>query len=172
MKAEELFDKYTNFAYKIAHRYSNYDKETEDIKQQALTGLWIASKEFDESKGFPFMSFASVVINNQILMYLKKIKRHMGAVSANKEVAENIELLEIIPDTHYLEDKESELECNLILKEIKNERTRYIFAQLAIGRSQTDIADELGVSRYFVSQIKCMEAKKLQQKRGATNNAK
>ncbi len=164
METEELFNKYVGFAYWIANKYvKSYPLEREDIQQQALLGLWIAAQRFDASKGFTFMTFANAVINNQILLYVRKLKRHIRTVSANKEIFENVET---IPDTQYLDEVEIKMECNIILGKIKNERSQYIFKQIAIGRSQADIAKDLGISRSALSQLKFREAKKLQQKRG------
>ena len=167
MKAEGLFDKYTNFAYKIAHKYSNYSRETEDIKQQALMGLWIASKEFDESKGFPFMSFANVVINNHILIYLRKVKKHVGIQSLDKPTNEQQNLIGIIADDkNYILELEEQLDLekikqiaydeNLQGKEIK------AFRLLLQGKTQKEVASQMKITQPAVARMRQRAVEKIQ----------
>lgn len=167
MKAEELFDKYTNFAYKIAHKYSNYGRETEDIKQQALMGLWVASKEFDESKGFPFMSFANVVINNQILIYLRKVKKHVGIQSLDKPTNEQQNLIGIIADD---KDYILELEEQLDLEKIKQiaydeslqEKDIKAFRLLLQGKTQKEVASQMKIAQPTVARMRQRAVEKIQ----------
>lgn len=167
MKAEELFDKYTNFAYKIAHKYSNYSRETEDIKQQALMGLWVASKEYDASKGFPFMSFANVVINNQILIYLRKVKKHVGIQSLDKPMNEQQHLIDITADN---KDYILELEEQLDLEKIKqiacdeNLQGKDIkaFRLLLQGKTQKEVASQMKIAQPTVARMKQRAIKKIQ----------
>lgn len=167
MKAEELFDKYTNFAYKIAYKYSNYDKETEDIKQQALMGLWIASKEFDESKGFSFMTFANAVINNQILLYLRGIKKHIGNPSADKPINEQQYLIDVLADDKdYILELEEQLDLGKVKQTVYDERLQdkdiKAFRLLLQGKTQKEVASQMKMSQPTVAKMKQRAIEKIQ----------
>ena len=59
---------------KIANKYrANYSEEFEDIKQLALIGLWKAVTRYNGKNALS--TFAYVVIQNEINLYLRKIKK-------------------------------------------------------------------------------------------------
>ncbi len=165
MNAEELFNKYINFAYKIAGKYFNYPLEKEDIIQQALEGLWVASNKFDESKKISFMTFANTVINNNILIYLRKIKRHMGHTSLDKQFEERYCLADIIPSNEdYIFEVEEQIDIDSISKIFNiiklEDKDAMVFKLLIQGKTQKEIACMINSSQGNVSRIK----KKISQK--------
>lgn len=75
MTKEELFEKNTLMAYKIANRYrTNYNRYYEDIKQEALLGLWKSCQTYNEST--KFSTYAYVCISNTINMYIRGLRKH------------------------------------------------------------------------------------------------
>lgn len=168
MDAKELFDKHTNFAYKIANKYFNYPKEREDIIQQALLGLWIAAENFDGSKDTKFMTFAGICINNSILMYLKKIKKHIGHQSIDAPIAENMNLLDFLEDdTDYIQELEEKIELDKMRKILDNldlkRRNVEIFKLLLEGKKQHEVAKIKGVTQPVISRIKKRVEKKIRE---------
>lgn len=75
MTKEELFEKNTLMAYKIANKYrTNYNRYYEDIKQEALLGLWRACQTYNEST--KFSTYAYVCIKNTVNMYIRRFRKH------------------------------------------------------------------------------------------------
>ena len=78
MTKDEINDLIINnqkLAYEIVHRYREKVKafiEYEDLKSIALLGLVKAANTFDSSKGNTFSTYAFRVIENQILMQIRK----------------------------------------------------------------------------------------------------
>lgn len=128
----------------------------DDLISEGMIGLVKASKGFDESRDIKFISYASRCIYNQMLMYIRKLRKHVGIeVSLNKPV--------------YIDDNGNELcyadiieasqinyeERMLIKAQLKNEkpRNRYIYVKYLSGYSQKDIATEMNLSQSYVSRI-------------------
>lgn len=166
MDAKELFDKHTNFAYKLASKYFNYPKEREDIIQQALLGLWIAAENFDENKGTKFMTFAGICINTSILRYLRKVKKHTECQSIDAPIAENMNLLDFLEDdTDYIQELEEKIELDKIRKILDNltlkKRDSEIFKLLLEGKKQPELAKIYALAQPTISRIKKRVEKKI-----------
>jgi RNA polymerase sporulation-specific sigma factor len=72
-------------AYKIAWNFHGSGIEQEELNDIALFGLCKAAASFDESKGFKFSSFAVPVIQNEILMELRRIRYFKDSISLDAE---------------------------------------------------------------------------------------
>lgn len=159
MTKEELFEKNTLMAYKIANRYrTNYNGYYEDIKQEALTGLWKACQSYDDTRGC-FSTYAYPCISNTINMYIRTLRKHQDHdISINQPVTDELYLEDMLG----AEDENIEqLLDSMILDEIKenfdscfrNERERKVYSLFLEGRRQQEIADELYLSQPVVSRI-------------------
>lgn len=167
MTKEELFEKNTLMAYKIANKYrTNYNRYYEDIKQEALTGLWKACQTYDDSRGC-FSTYAYPCISNTINIYIRALRKHQDR---------NISLYQPATDNLYLEDmlgaedeNIEQLLDSMILEEIKdnfsscfrNERERKVYKLFLDGKKQQEIADELYLSQPVVSRIERRVTKKI-----------
>lgn len=159
MTKEELFEKNTLMAYKIANRYrTNYINEYEDIKQEALLGLWKACQTFDDSRGC-FSTYAYPCISNTINIYIRSIRKHQD---------NDISLFTPTTDNLYLEDllggedvNIEQLEDTMILESLREDinncildnRERKVYNLFLDGLKQHEIANEIGASQPVVSRI-------------------
>ncbi len=166
MTKEELFEKNTLMAYKIANRYrTNYIKEYEDIKQEALLGLWKACQTFDERGSFS--TYAYPCISNTINMYIRSIKKHQD---------NDISLFTPTTDTLYLEDllggedeNIEQLEDAMVLESLREDinncildnRERKVYNLFLDGLKQQEIADIIDASQPVVSRIERRVTKRI-----------
>ncbi len=163
---EDLFEKNIPYALKIAHSYSNWIYEREDIEQLALIGLWQAVETYDGVRTFSY--YARTCIVNSINLYLKKLRKLPKTVSIHKPITDDdkITIEDVLPDEiNNIEELESNLFSNEILSAIENERHRNVIKRLVIEKEkEACIARELKVSRQRISGIKVKCLKKLREK--------
>lgn len=163
---EDLFEKNIPYALKIAHGYSNWIYEKEDIEQLALIGLWQAVKTYDGVRTFNYYARACIV--NSINLYLKKLRKMPKTISIHKSITddEKITIEDVLPDEiSNIEELESNLFSNEILSAIENEKHRNVIKRLIIEKEkEACIARELNVSRQRISGIKVRCLNKLREK--------
>lgn len=80
---EELVRKNLRFVITVAKQYTNQNVKLEDLVNEGNHGLIKASKRFDPTKGFKFISYAVYWIRRDIIEYLTKYSRTIK-ISANK----------------------------------------------------------------------------------------
>jgi len=77
---EELILNNQGLVYHIVHKFkpslSFYRASFEDAVGEGMIGLVKAANKFEPERGFAFATFATMCITNDILMYLRKLKRH------------------------------------------------------------------------------------------------
>lgn len=66
--------------YHIAHKFSNTKIDIEDLASIAKIGLIKAYNTFDLDKGIKFATYCATIMHNEILMYLRKDKKHNSLV--------------------------------------------------------------------------------------------
>jgi RNA polymerase sporulation-specific sigma factor len=124
-----------------------------------MLGLIKAAKSFDESRNVKFATFASMCINNQMLMYIRKINRYYGKevslyqpVNIDNEgntlcyadlIAAKGMPQEALPAMMGIED---------IIKRQKP-RDRRMFITYCKGYNQKEIGKMFGLSQSYVSRI-------------------
>lgn len=143
----------------------SYDKK--ELVSVGMIGLIKAVDTYDIEKNIPFSSYASICINNEILMFLRKHNRISQDVSLDDVVYTNKDGSEIkVSDTitDDIEDFSEKLyneELILALREqmdLLTEREQRIL-KLYFGFyddkkfSQNEIAEIIGLSRPYVSKI-------------------
>lgn len=67
--------------YIVRKEFGNARGEPDDLISAGFVGLVKGTNSFDESKGYKFSTYAATCIRNEILMYLRKIKRHLNNTS-------------------------------------------------------------------------------------------
>lgn len=172
MEANELFDKNTKLAYKLANLIyaKNPRLEYEDVCQEALLGLWKAATKFDENAGYNFSTFAYKVIFRDLLVYLRKYYRVTGGNSVCSLDAEldnsiGLVLADTIEGPNLMADYEFQNLFDEVMKKYqasrKSNRTdkqkdisvlnRYFIE----GINQVEIGEEDNVSRAAISKRVC-----------------
>lgn len=166
MDKEKLFNENIKIAYTIANTYKNYIYEREDIKQQALMGLWKAAVNYDERKGFKFSTFANVVIRNSINIYLRSVKKHCGNIFLYTTCAEGeLSLEDMLADPKdCIEKMENIIDSNIILSKIKKDRDKFIIIETILkGTNHKIIAKKLNISKLTVATLKYKILRKLRE---------
>ena len=152
----------------IAKKFDNTKVGTEDLISIGTIGLMKAINTFDASKSIKLATYASRCIENEILMYLrvrKKISRESSyyePIGTDKEGNE-IRLLDIMESQDpealdVIELKDDTRKIYTLLDRVLTPRERQVLIMrygLYQGKeyTQREIAEELGISRSYISRI-------------------
>ncbi len=159
----------------IAKRYASSEQEMEDLISIGIIGLIKAIDSFSAEKGYKISTYASKCVENEILMHIRTTKKNKSEVSMNTVIGtdkdgNDMELMDTL-------DSESKDAIDTIYNKIMSEqvvkyintklpkRERYIMSSRYglnghESKTQQQIADELGISRSYISRIE----KKVQNK--------
>jgi RNA polymerase sporulation-specific sigma factor len=159
---EKLLLENESLCHYIAKRFDNTGIDKEDLASVAKIGLLKAYKSFDLSRNIKFATYASRIMQNEILMLLRNNKKHKNNISLETPIAHdndgnNITLVEIIP----MEEPQFNFEdydmLNKVLQEFyktEKEIDIQVLEKCTMnGRTQRDVAEELGLSQSYVSRI-------------------
>lgn len=160
----------------IAKKYTDNEQELEDYTSIGTIGLIKAIDSFKENKGFKISTYASRCIENEILMYIRSSKKQKAEVSMNQVIGTDKDGndMELI-DTLVLKEKDTvdNIYDKTILKQVLNflneklsKREKYIMKKRygldgKNPKTQQELADELGISRSYVSRIETKVQKML-----------
>ncbi|SDI35155.1 RNA polymerase sporulation sigma factor SigK [Natribacillus halophilus] len=151
----------------IVKKFENTNEETEDLISIGTIGLIKGIESYSPNKGTKLATYAARCVENEILMYLRSLKKVSKDVSmyepigADKEGNE-LSLIEVLQDDdpdiadalHLKMEKRQIYECIHVLSERERE---VIVARFGLGedeeRTQREIARDLGISRSYVSRI-------------------
>ena len=160
----------------VAKRYASNEQELEELISIGTIGLIKAINSFSSDKGFKISTYASKCVENEILMSIRSNKKLKSEVSMNTIIGtdkdgNDMELLETLDSGS--EDTVEKIYNKIMSEEVKryidtklHERERYIMKlRYGIGgekmKTQQEIADELGISRSYVSRIETKVQNKL-----------
>lgn len=160
----------------VAKRYASNEQELEELISIGTIGLIKAINSFSSDKGFKISTYASKCVENEILMSIRSNKKLKSEVSMNTIIGtdkdgNDMELLETLDSRN--EDTVEKIYNKIISDEVRKyidtklpERERYIMKlRYGIGgekmKTQQEIADELGISRSYVSRIETKVQNKL-----------
>lgn len=160
----------------IAKKYTNNEQDLEDYTSIGIIGLIKAIDSFKDNKGFKISTYASRCIENEILMHIRTSKKQKSEISINQVIGtdkdgNDMELIET------LELKEKDTIDNIYDKTILNQVLEYIENNLkgrekyimnkrygldgSKPKTQQELANELGISRSYVSRIETKVQKML-----------
>ena len=167
--AEEILIKHNlRLVAHIAKKYKNSNFEIEDLISIGSIGLMKAIKTFSYEKGNSFSTYASRCIENEILMTFRSDKKNANAVyledviSVDKD-GNNLSLYEVINDN--APPIESQVENKILYKKIEkiilnhlSTREKEIIIKRyglcnETPRTQNELADELNISRSYISRL-------------------
>lgn len=160
----------------IAKKYTSNEQELEELISIGTIGLIKAINSFSKDKGFKISTYASKCVENEILMSIRATKKQKAEVSMNTIIGtdkdgNDMELVETINsdskdaiDTIY-----AKIMTDQVVKYINDKlpkREKYIISsRYGINgctiKTQQQIADELGISRSYVSRIETKVQNKL-----------
>ncbi|MDD4832908.1 MAG: RNA polymerase sporulation sigma factor SigE [Clostridia bacterium] len=151
----------------LAKRFENTGLELEDLVSVGTIGLIKAVGSFEPAKKIKLATYASRCIENEILMYLRKVVRRKLEVSLDEPLnvdGEGNELLlgDILGtngDVVYSEIENS-VEKQLLMESISHLSKReqqIIFMRFGINgreeKTQKEVADLLGISQSYISRL-------------------
>ena len=184
--AEEILIKHNlRLVAHISKKYKNSNIDMDDLISIGSIGLMKAIKTFSYEKGNSFSTYASRCIENEILMTFRSDKKNASAVylddiiSVDKD-GNNLSLFEIIKDNSVC--IESQVENSILYKKIEKliqtklsprERDIIIRRYGLCGftpKTQIELAEELGISRSYISRLEKKALQVLRHENNLLNN--
>ena len=160
----------------IAKRYASSEQELDELISIGSIGLIKAINSFKGEKNFKISTYASRCIENEVLMHLRANKKTKTEVSMNMIIGtdkdgNDMELAETLENNSKdaIETLYNKMVANQVIEYINTKlpkREKYIM-ELRYGlngneqKTQQQIADELGISRSYVSRIETKVQNKL-----------
>ncbi len=173
---DTLIERNLRLVAHIVKKYNTSEREIDDLISIGTIGLIKAIDTFDANKGIRLATYASRCIDNELLMMLRSGKRQAkeiylyDPIGSDKEGHE-INLLDIIETSDIDVVEELELQGNIkklyeLVSKVLTKRERQII-EMRYGLNQKDeitqreIANQIGISRSYVSRIEKKALKKL-----------
>ncbi len=153
--------------YQVKNRFNDTPYEQKELVSIGLIGLIKSVDTFDTTKNYSFASYATRCIDNEILMFLRKGKKSLSDQSLDSPISTDSEgdertLQDILEDdnadliTQY-ERKETQNIIREIINNLSNRDQKIIILYFGFHNnqiySQKEIADQLGISRSYVSRL-------------------
>lgn len=130
MTAASLWTKHRGIAYAAARDYYIPGADEDDVRQEALIGLWVASTSFDPAHGVPFPIFATMVVRRRLntAVKLANAGKHQplngSARTAVDSEGDTDEIVALLPHLHQVSDQvETAEEIRRLLRAIRDELT-------------------------------------------------
>lgn len=168
MTLEEVYEQFKRLIYKVCQTWKG-KYEIEDLSQVAFIGLNKAYKNYSIERDILFITYASMIINNELRMYHRKEKKHEGNISMNAALndSDGLELETIISDDKNYENIAiSNIECGKLKLAIMqlSERERKVIEDIDFKyKKQIEIARELNLNQPSISRIYKSALSKLRQ---------
>ena len=151
----------------IARKFDNTGVDLDDLISVGTIGLIKAVNTFNADKNIKLATYASRCIENEILMYLRKIVRIKSEISLDEPLNVDFEGNELLLSDVLGTDGdsvfttiESSVDEELLAKALSSlpEREKKIMAlRFGLGggeeRTQKEVADMLGISQSYISRL-------------------
>lgn len=163
----ELIQRNLRLVVYIARKFDNTGVDGDDLISIGTMGLIKAINSFKTDKNIKLATYASRCIENEILMYLRRVAKRKSEVSFDEPLNTDFEGNELLlsdvlgtsADSVYL-DVEANVERDLLKEALKKlgERERTIMS-LRFGldggeeKTQKDVAELLGISQSYISRL-------------------
>lgn len=178
-RAEQvLIERNLRLVVHIVKKYQSGEDDTEDYISIGCIGLIKAIKTFDDSKG-KLVTYACRCIENELLMHLRGRKKFSREVSLFEPIGQDkegneIHLVDVIeqyqPDIvegMMLESHVGQLKV-LMEQELTDREQEILKLRYGLGGrkelTQSEIGEQLGISRSYVSRIEKKALEKLREK--------
>ena len=163
-----LFEHNLRLVVHIAKKYTSNEQELEDFTSIGTIGLIKAIDSFKDNKGFKISTYASRCIENEILMHIRSTKKQKSEVSMHQVIGtdkdgNDMELIDtlVLKEKDVVEDIHDKAMLKQVMQYINknlNKREKFIMNRRYgldgnTPKTQQELADELGISRSYVSRI-------------------
>lgn len=169
---DELFEENDKLCWHVAHKYhKTTSMQVDELAALARYGMLKAFNSFDPDKGYQFATYSMRCMNNEILMALRKEKKHQGTISMEytiysdkdgseitiedfQESQEAAEAFEEVIQQEYVQELLERVQGQLV-----SDLERTVFENILLvdgegGRkSQPALAKELGFSQSYISRV-------------------
>lgn len=151
----------------IVKKFENTGEDTEDLISIGTIGLIKAIESYSFGKGTKLATYAARCIENEILMHLRALRKTRKDISLHDPIGQDkegneISLIDVLKSD--VEDVFDTIQLNMELEKVKeyidvlDDREREVIIgrfglNLEKERTQREIAQELGISRSYVSRI-------------------
>lgn len=168
----QFAEKHIKLVYMIANKWKKrlHLVEWEELRSCASEGLLKAVKYYKPDKNYKFSTFAGRCMENEILMMLRKDKKHHGILSIYLNVKdtdkeESVQIFETIASPVNTFD---ETLFNLISEEVSKlpDNERIVFMESLAGFKNREIGAKLGISQSYISRINARATKRLKKRLG------
>lgn len=159
----------------ITKKYDSSGEEQDDLISIGTIGLIKAINTFNPERGARLATYAARCIENEVLMYLRTLKKVRSEVSLQDPIGvdkdgNEITLIDILgTNAEIVEDKvESRIEQRRLwdkLRQLSQREERVLALRFGLvdgtRQTQQEIARDLGISRSYVSRIEKRALNKL-----------
>lgn len=150
----------------IAKKFENNRLELQDLVSVGSIGLIKAINSYKIDKNIKLATYASRCIENEILMYLRKVNKSINDLSLDSALpsddeGDNLSLGELIPDDHQISEEVEKKDQQNYMMEIVNELNdrdkEIMFMRYGLeGRdelTQKEVADLMDISQSYISRL-------------------
>lgn len=150
----------------VAKKYYAAQDSTEDLVSIGTIGLIKAVDRFDAARGIRFSSFASQCIENELRMYLRKVRREGPMISLQDPLegageSGQLTLADALPDPARMEEdcdrRDAVARAQALIRQLpERERTVLMLRYGLCGHTpmtQQQVAARLGLSRSYISRL-------------------
>ncbi len=162
----ELIEHNLRLVMYIAKRFESKKLDLQDLVSVGSIGLIKAVDSYKPDKNIKLATYASRCIENEILMYLRKVNKSINDLSLDDSLAgdddgNSLSLAEVIPDSKQTYDEiELKDQKSYLLQLISNlgERERTIMC-MRYGLNgydeltQKEVADSMNISQSYISRL-------------------
>ena len=151
----------------IAKKFENTGIDAEDLVSQGTIGLIKAVNNYSADKNIKLATFASRCIENEVLMYLRKMSKVRSEVSFEEPLNTDSDgntlllgdTLGTEPDDVYvaLDTSEEKKRLLFVLNDLSERDRRIVVARFGLfgaeEKTQKEIADMMGISQSYISRL-------------------
>ena len=152
----------------VAKKFSSTELDVEDLVSIGSLGLIKAVNTYNSNKNIKLATYASKCIENEILMYLRKISKSRQVVSLDEPLnidgeGNELVLSDLLPaddNSSPQESMEKSTEKEILWRVINNLNARekeIMVMRFGLGGgdelTQKEVADNLGISQSYISRL-------------------
>ena len=151
----------------IARKFDNTGVDNDDLVSIGTIGLIKAINSYKTDKNIKLATYASRCIENEILMYLRRVSRLKTEVSFDEPLNTDFDGNELLlsdilgtsADTVYgdIEANAEKEQLKEALKKLSDRERKIMFLRFGLGggeeMTQKDVAELLGISQSYISRL-------------------